>query len=839
MPGPTPEERSDEATRLAVRIAADRPRTRPKSEPGPANGPDAGAAPARPHVAEVPRADEAAPPAGEPEAPFEPRDEAKTPRFEPEDAPPPATGSSPRTTADADDPAARLARRLSGGSRRASKPRIHTVPGGDLSARPDSGERRAVDEAAGDEAAGLTAVPAAGSSDPQPMAPRSTPRATAPRSTGDAPDAAEGAQGRPRRVTAQRAEPSVTRRGAATAVAGTAAAGAAAGTAARSAGAATSKQLTGDDFVFTRRPATAPAQDAPAHAPVRELPPEQLGLPQPRRRAITVARLTTVVAAGVFVGVLVTQFVSTEDLTGSPDTGTTTGVASDGGTDPQADAGSATTDGAMAPEVGIEPREMQGAPDDGRDVAGLAPAPDTPAVDGAAPSGPETPAAGIAPDRSIAPRARPARMAEDGTAAPAGTAADATPGNAEAGTGTEAAAVVAEAAPSVTDSVGGRAAPDGDVASLAAPASPVEDAPSRPQPQGLGAAGADAPVAAAVEPLPQLPEPAAPGIVEQAMLPPEGATTLDGTLPSGGASAPGARVPGGLASGGEDAAPAPATAATAPGVGSAAPSQGEAWSPVLVEEALAALFDDPLAATDRPAGVPAPSGASLDLDVAAPPAPLPARPETADPSVDELAAALAAIAPEASPEPLPRPDFGVAAPAPAAVLATAIVHAPASVPDDRVATAIDALRASGAAIDQPRRVTFRVSESNVRYFHPGDAAAAEALADSIGASARDFTFYDGSLPAGTVEVWLSGDETVAATTEGAGTASAAAASLPPAAAPEAAAPTPAPAPAPAAQPQRTVRQAPAPTRSAPTSRDRELRDLKNRIILRLRRGDHL
>ena len=164
-------------------------------------------------------------------------------------------------------------------------------------------------------------------------------------------------------------------------------------------------------------------------------------------------------------------------------------------------------------------------------------------------------------------------------------------------------------------------------------------------------------------------------------------------------------------------------------------------------------------------------------------------------------------------EPAAPPSLGV----------TAVVHRTATTGDTDVAAALGALEAAGAAVGAPRSVDFTVTQSNVRYFYPEDAAAARTLADAIGAVPRDFTFYDGALPPGTVEVWLAGD------------------------APEAVAAAPAdpvpadPAPAVVQQPRRsTAASRPAPAQPAgPTARERELRDLKNRIILRLRRGDHL
>ena len=56
----------------------------------------------------------------------------------------------------------------------------------------------------------------------------------------------------------------------------------------------------------------------------------------------------------------------------------------------------------------------------------------------------------------------------------------------------------------------------------------------------------------------------------------------------------------------------------------------------------------------------------------------------------------------------------------------------------------------------PKPVDFTISETNIRYFHPADRAAAEDLAGALGARLRDFTGYSPSPPDGTIELWLAG-----------------------------------------------------------------------------------
>ena len=59
-------------------------------------------------------------------------------------------------------------------------------------------------------------------------------------------------------------------------------------------------------------------------------------------------------------------------------------------------------------------------------------------------------------------------------------------------------------------------------------------------------------------------------------------------------------------------------------------------------------------------------------------------------------------------------------------------------------------------------VRFKVSETHVRYYHPEDAAAAEALAGILGTEARDHTAFRPRPPDGTVEVFLAGERSASA-----------------------------------------------------------------------------
>jgi len=87
-----------------------------------------------------------------------------------------------------------------------------------------------------------------------------------------------------------------------------------------------------------------------------------------------------------------------------------------------------------------------------------------------------------------------------------------------------------------------------------------------------------------------------------------------------------------------------------------------------------------------------------------------------------------------------------------------IVHAPRSLPRRSLGEFVESLQATGYAIGSPRRVNFKIRDSNVRYFFAADAEAARELAAVVGGSARDFTSYRPSPPPGTIEVWLAGPE---------------------------------------------------------------------------------
>lgn len=87
------------------------------------------------------------------------------------------------------------------------------------------------------------------------------------------------------------------------------------------------------------------------------------------------------------------------------------------------------------------------------------------------------------------------------------------------------------------------------------------------------------------------------------------------------------------------------------------------------------------------------------------------------------------------------------------------VHAPSNLPDDKLNAFTTALRETGFSVKDPKRVGFSISKNNIRYFHAGDAEAAQILAEAVDGTARDFTSFSPSPPVGTIEVWLAGKKT--------------------------------------------------------------------------------
>jgi hypothetical protein len=169
---------------------------------------------------------------------------------------------------------------------------------------------------------------------------------------------------------------------------------------------------------------------------------------------------------------------------------------------------------------------------------------------------------------------------------------------------------------------------------------------------------------------------------------------------------------------------------------------------------------------------------------------LPARPaDVAQP--DRGPAAV--TAPPDLPPPLSGAD-DIAIPNGAALLVR--IAAPDSVPDAEAEELAALIEDVGIGEGRVGRVGFRVSETHLRFYHREDAAAAAALGEVIGTEVRDFTSFRPSPPEGTLEIFLAGEG----------------ASPPPRAA--------------------------APTRARPQPPD-EMTRMRDRIVNRLRRGEHL
>lgn len=123
------------------------------------------------------------------------------------------------------------------------------------------------------------------------------------------------------------------------------------------------------------------------------------------------------------------------------------------------------------------------------------------------------------------------------------------------------------------------------------------------------------------------------------------------------------------------------------------------------------------------------------------------------------------------------------------------VQSHSSLGDGQLAEFESIIADTGLPIGKINRVGYKISSSHIRYYHRRDATAAAALAERIGARARDFTSYRPSPAIGTLEVFLSGSTST----------------------------------------QRTATQSGTQQRRL----DRELIELRNRLIQRLQRGDHL
>jgi hypothetical protein len=156
------------------------------------------------------------------------------------------------------------------------------------------------------------------------------------------------------------------------------------------------------------------------------------------------------------------------------------------------------------------------------------------------------------------------------------------------------------------------------------------------------------------------------------------------------------------------------------------------------------------------------------------------------------------------PEPDARPRAALAPPTPppavpaipGAESLAVWLAVPQTVPEAEAEEVAGLLREIGVRESEVTRVGFRVSSSHVRFYRPADAAAAAALGELIGAETRDMTAFRPLPPDGTLEIFLAGESTAPAVR--------------------------------AAAPNRVRQRAPD-----------ELTRMRDRIVNRLRRGEHL
>jgi hypothetical protein len=214
-----------------------------------------------------------------------------------------------------------------------------------------------------------------------------------------------------------------------------------------------------------------------------------------------------------------------------------------------------------------------------------------------------------------------------------------------------------------------------------------------------------------------------------------------------------------------------------------------------------------------PEGPPAPAGRAVPLHpvvASAPSAFRGAEPGFAPPPVPGAFAAARAAAlptpPEVPSDSDAPPTAAIASPPSVSVADPEIPGAaelfvrlavPQTVPDAEAEEVAGLLRDMGVGDSRVTRVGFKVSETHVRYYSSDDAAAAAALGELFGAQTRDMTSFRPRPPDGTLEIFLAGERT--------------------------------------APPPRVA----APNRARQQQPPDELTRMRDRIVSRLRRGEHL
>lgn len=95
-------------------------------------------------------------------------------------------------------------------------------------------------------------------------------------------------------------------------------------------------------------------------------------------------------------------------------------------------------------------------------------------------------------------------------------------------------------------------------------------------------------------------------------------------------------------------------------------------------------------------------------------------------------------------------------PAPANMSVTFRIYAPTNVPQSVVDSVVSNLTSTGHELNGQARVGFKITQSNVRFYHKQDEERAATLARDSGALLRDFTGSNNKTPSGIVELWLAG-----------------------------------------------------------------------------------
>jgi hypothetical protein len=209
--------------------------------------------------------------------------------------------------------------------------------------------------------------------------------------------------------------------------------------------------------------------------------------------------------------------------------------------------------------------------------------------------------------------------------------------------------------------------------------------------------------------------------------------------------------------------PAPVVKEPAAAKPDAAPVAQTGTQTAAAEETGTKVAAKPAAKADKPPAKPAAEAASPPKEK---PASAPAKP--ADPVTTEAAATASREKPAAQPPDAvaAKPAEKPAEPKPETAEAekpkvppsdsTVRIYAPRSVAQGELDTVGTTLRDAGIVKQSSDRVGYNVGESQVRYYHKGDAGEARRIATAMKATPRDFTSHQPAPAEGTLEVYLAG-----------------------------------------------------------------------------------